>query len=849
MKKIINSLLVLILSVNFLTPIEAKEMVDVTNLVSGLPYTVSTPPRDIWEDTESKELTDGIYGSEDFTDPKWQGHHISDQEDKKRTITFDLGEAKSIKRITSNYVHNPTAGVRLPKQVTYRVSNDLNNWLVLANLQPKTVISSDFISRETIYWDGEREGVANNNTGVFSRYVQVEFEIDSPWVFIDEIEVLGHEGVGENIFIEKDLVGERVRANEMPSIFPNLEGLTNYTQRSEITSNIIDIEGDINELVQAKPLGSQEWVKFDNRGHNSEIIVDLGNRQDIMHIHFRTILNNEFKHPNKIDILISENGETWSPLYTLQNKFIENRTLNSIQEFIWDGRYDNFTNSSEDIHKAKATLVKFVIHSEYPFAMNNLSIFGSNHLYGESVSVVESQKPQLEVPEDADYLRRSDSLGNINDIGLIYNHVNQKWDPEHLIPYIAYVNKEGKIEDRFFDTLLYLGLRTPGTIQETKTFDTNTQNPAGLKEWKWYLNRTFEEGGDLDALNEASRLVEKELEDGYREKFFIMIPYPSTHLDFFGNLDNRDISFNPDIVSEKESLNNRIKAVEWYIDEVMHQLSLKDYEFLEFAGFYWVAENIESSIPYEEELIQSVSKKVDEKDSLFFWIPYFKASGYNKWKEYGFDFAIMQPNFYFNKYSKETRLEETSLLARKYGMGVEIEFDERMLIDADDSEEKIHKFLEYLRLGEKYAFNKDVMRAYYQGGKTMYKMAKSDNLKYRNLYDQLFNFINHNNRKFGNKNEQSSGEKELIPKDPKEDLEGHPGLTSEKPVDKEILPKPERKPLREQQINEADQLILQSIPNESVRGEKTLPKTGKFSLKLFAYGLILSGLYFYLEKK
>ena len=67
------------------------------------------------------------------------------------------------------------------------------------------------------------------------------------------------------------------------------------------------------------------------------------------------------------------------------------------------------------------------------------------------------------------------------------------------------------------------------------------------------------------------------------------------------------------------------------------------------------------------------------------WIPYWQAKGHEDWKRLGFDVAYQQPNHFFNKSIPDSRLDEACAVARKNGMAMEFEFDERATIAAPDT--------------------------------------------------------------------------------------------------------------------------------------------------------------------
>ncbi|MCJ8014132.1 DUF4855 domain-containing protein [Paenibacillus sp. KQZ6P-2] len=92
---------------------------------------------------------------------------------------------------------------------------------------------------------------------------------------------------------------------------------------------------------------------------------------------------------------------------------------------------------------------------------------------------------------------------------------------------------------------------------------------------------------------------------------------------------------------------------------------------------YWLSEVVSYSNPHEEELIRYKSSVVYRAGLKFFWIPFFYGNRAFHWKQLGFDAAVLQPNHFFND-TREERIQDTAELAITYGMGVEIECDERM---------------------------------------------------------------------------------------------------------------------------------------------------------------------------
>ena len=99
------------------------------NLAAGLPYEWSEEPETSRPD-DGYKLTDGQYGTLDMNDPAWVGH----QRGKTREVVFDLGEEKSIGKITAHFFQDyPTNSILVPLTVSMYVSDDKENWGLLSH--------------------------------------------------------------------------------------------------------------------------------------------------------------------------------------------------------------------------------------------------------------------------------------------------------------------------------------------------------------------------------------------------------------------------------------------------------------------------------------------------------------------------------------------------------------------------------------------------------------------------------------------------------------------------------------------------------------------------------------------
>ncbi|MEF2246714.1 DUF4855 domain-containing protein [Paenibacillus sp. IITD108] len=172
----------------------AAEQTNFRNLAAGLPYEWSEAPEASHPD-DGYKLTDGQYGALNMNDPAWVGHLRG----KTREVVFDLGEEKSIGRITAHFFQDyPTNSILVPLSVSMYVSDDKENWGLLSHNATQLLWGEGPPREETFEWDGSRDGIKGGNTDgelAYARYVKVAFSMHHALSeFIDEIEILGMDG-------------------------------------------------------------------------------------------------------------------------------------------------------------------------------------------------------------------------------------------------------------------------------------------------------------------------------------------------------------------------------------------------------------------------------------------------------------------------------------------------------------------------------------------------------------------------------------------------------------------------------------------------------------------------------
>lgn len=300
---------------------------------------------------------------------------------------------------------------------------------------------------------------------------------------------------------------------------------------------------------------------------------------------------------------------------------------------------------------------------------------------------------------------------------------------EFFLPYVTYVDRDLKPKEPFFDTFLFL----PTVSNDEVSFE-DYDPSSRLIDWQTYIKLIYNPEYQLAALDHTIAFAKETVHYPGKARVFIGIPYPSTKQRNFGALPNSDQSLN--FGDPEKGLENRRQAVQWYIDEVLKRWKESDFKYLDLVGFYWFQESAKEP---DFSLIQSVSTELHQKNLKFLWIPWFKATGYNRWKELGFDLCILQPNLSFNKFPPEKyeeRLQEASDLARQYGMGLEMEIGSPL-----DSREVQDKYKVYLNMGFKLGYNKEAVLGYYQDHSYLGTAARSKDPEIRELYDATYRFI------------------------------------------------------------------------------------------------------------
>ncbi|MEQ7798997.1 DUF4855 domain-containing protein [Pedobacter sp. ASV1-7] len=312
---------------------------------------------------------------------------------------------------------------------------------------------------------------------------------------------------------------------------------------------------------------------------------------------------------------------------------------------------------------------------------------------------------------------------NIADLVLIYQggtHRPMEWTKEQFLPYIIHEDSKGN-KNWLYDGFLFL---------EFKDGKGRTYAPGYAKlnarkiEWEWLLDRNFEKDKAFYALNQAIKeQISVMKKPGFKHKLVVGIPSPIFNQKDWGEINGKVMDF-----SKHE---DRIEAGKWYIDKFLERYKQQNYAHLQLEGFYWVDEDVNGCA----EILEPLGDYMRSKGKRFYWIPYWNAKGFDQWRKFKFDFAWLQPNHFFNNKIPDSRIDQACDLAKKLGMGMEMEFDPHALNAS--KEQKSGRLKAYIEAFKRNGAFAESPIAYYEGGNGMYLFSKSNDPKDKALMDEL----------------------------------------------------------------------------------------------------------------
>lgn len=311
------------------------------------------------------------------------------------------------------------------------------------------------------------------------------------------------------------------------------------------------------------------------------------------------------------------------------------------------------------------------------------------------------------------------------------------WNKDIMSNYVVYKDKQYK-GHWLFDSFLFLEiLDTKNTKAYTKGFSREFES-ANKVDWGGLLDTYFNASSGIAGLDQC--VAEEQTELGippYKRQVVIGIPEPmvnkfsaisSTSTKYWGKLDGKELDFS--------KVEDRVKACIWFIDQARARFDEKNYQNVELAGFYWVAEDATAT----RSILNRVADYLKELKYSFNWIPYFSADGCTQWKSLGFTSTYLQPNYYFDNKLDKSRLTEACEKAIKYDMDMEIEFEDNVCKYPEESS-KAYRLIDYMEVFKKYGIWESKRLAYYQNNTALVTLKNSLTPDDQELYHEFCRFV------------------------------------------------------------------------------------------------------------
>jgi len=346
------------------------------------------------------------------------------------------------------------------------------------------------------------------------------------------------------------------------------------------------------------------------------------------------------------------------------------------------------------------------------------------------------EDPPVEEIEKYPWEENRKELLASNDLVLIYGggaHRDVTWNKDHFKPYVTYTDEAAK-EHWLFDGFLFLEI----VDGHKKIFATGYNGtPATKVEWKALADYYFTKDNAILALDQCIEDASKRLgSPPEKRKIVIGMPEPISSLNDWGEANGKVLDFS--------NTTDRIAACVWYIDYIREQFHKAGIENLELAGFYWIAEEAN----HTRDILSQVSEYLNDRMYAFNWIPYWNAPGYNEWQKLDFNYAYLQPNYFFNDKVPYSRLDDACREANAHNMDLELEFDLKAFADNGN---KASRLYDYMKAFRQNGMLEKKRIAYYQDCDAIYAFSKATNEQDIKLYHDFNRFVLEHIRKYSKK--------------------------------------------------------------------------------------------------
>lgn len=707
-----------------------------TAIATGCKYTFSRPAGAKFPDNIGK-LTDGLPLGSVYE----SGNYVGFDGDDKLDITVALSKSeKDLSRFEVSMYANATLGIILPAYVDIFASSDSNTFTKIGRMYAPTYSVEGAITY-----------TLSLQSTIEAKYVRFSFpEQSKKSLLIEELGIFAYRDAKADAFVSfyKE---EAISKVEREVLFNAND--SDYNDRINLIAGLgqkiysycplaAGTYGNTPEssriLTDGKRASRASYTdsaffKFGS-GEGRDVIYDFGATASVDGFSLSFLIETPVGINSISTVLfyLSDDGINWYAVKSAALPSTENT------EFL------RFDYELDRTYKARFARFSFRV---WPNAYcDELEVWGTKN--ASKASPLASTGIEPYPLNKGKYTERDKHLGGANDIVLLpnYSAADEKagkpdtgYSVDELMPYVAYLDRDGKIIDTMFDGVLFC---PTGSALNGGHFYAD----ATMAEIEDMIVKTFLKGRDIDALETAVGTVKKTLGDidDYKVKIYIPICYPGKGV-VFGDLDGDGVA------DTLNTADDRVRALKWQADFILKCLSENTYENVVFAGFYWQNESMNPDDD-EQYIVSSITSYAKSLGYEMFWIPYYKAAGFDQWQIYGFNLACMQPNYAFSTSVPEAQLDYCATITKRLGMCVEMELMEATLTDKT----YFDKYMSYLKSGVKHGYMNDTVHIYYQSIDVYATACCAESDLARLVYTYTYDFIKGNLQLVPEKDDDSS---------------------------------------------------------------------------------------------
>ena len=338
----------------------------------------------------------------------------------------------------------------------------------------------------------------------------------------------------------------------------------------------------------------------------------------------------------------------------------------------------------------------------------------------------------------------------------------RSWDAARYAPHVSWKAPDGT-EKWLFEGFLFLEGAAGG---KTMVIAPSGES-ADKTVWQYQLELWLGTGGSVSELDKACEEVASRIGAPAKKRGVIIGIPDAIMFQRFSDKTSSTTYWGDGL--DFASVENRLKALYWYIDSARAMFSRLNTKYLELSGFYITSEEI--YLPWDidvnsqyknwDVIAPALASYCHSSGEGLYWIPYHMGPGYKYWKRIGLDQAWMQPNWYWDLHNEGKHpFEKTISAINEADMsGMELEFEYsavasemtgstmgpdgegNLIFTSRDVPALQNRVRHYMKQFKDAGFYGKKSIALYSGSNALTQMALSPDAGDRALYDELCEFI------------------------------------------------------------------------------------------------------------